>query len=56
MADTADRDQRRRRDFHAIGMTITGVPVVNAIPAACAAAAGIRTYADLPVMSAKLER
>lgn len=42
-------------DFHAIGMTITGVPVVNAIPAACAAAPGIRTYADLPVITAKLE-
>ncbi len=43
-------------DFHAIGMTITGVPVVNAIPAACAAAPGIRTYADLPVITSKLER
>lgn len=35
-------------DFHAIGMTITATPVVNAIPAVCAAPPGIRTYADLP--------
>jgi hypothetical protein len=41
-------------DFHAIGMTITGVPVVNAIPAVCAAAPGIRTYAELPVITARL--
>jgi hypothetical protein len=26
-----------------IGMTITGAPVVNAIPAVCASAPGIRT-------------
>lgn len=38
-------------DFHAIGMTITGVPSINAIPAVCAAPAGIRTYADLPVIT-----
>ena len=43
-------------DFHAIGMTITGVPVVNAIPAVCAAPPGIRTYAELPVITARLER
>jgi hypothetical protein len=41
-------------DFHAIGMTITGVPVVNAIAAVCAAAPGIRTYADLPVITSKI--
>ena len=40
-------------DFHAIGMTITGVPVVNAIPVCRAAAPGIRTYADLPVITAR---
>lgn len=38
-------------DFHAIGMTITGLPSINAIPAVCAAAPGIRTYADLPVIA-----
>jgi hypothetical protein len=38
-------------DFHAIGMTITGLPSINAIPAVCAAKPGIRTYADLPVIA-----
>ena len=41
-------------DIHAIGMRITGLPVVNAIPAVCAAAPGIRTYADLPVISTRI--
>jgi len=39
------------RDFHAVGMTITALPAVNAIPAVCRAAPGIRTYADLPVVA-----
>ena len=43
-------------DFHAIGMTITGLPVVNAIPAVCAAPPGIRTYAQLPVITGQLAR
>jgi hypothetical protein len=43
-------------DFHAIGMTITGLPVVNAIPAVCAAPPGIRTYVDLPVITGQLAR
>jgi len=34
-------------DFHGIGMTITGLPVVNAIPAVCEAEPGLKTYADL---------
>jgi len=38
-------------DFHAIGMTITRLPSINAIPAVCAAEPGIRTYADLPVIA-----
>jgi 2,4-diaminopentanoate dehydrogenase len=41
-------------DVHAIGMRITGLPVVNAIPAVCAAPPGISTYADLPPVSAHL--
>lgn len=41
-------------DIHAIGMRITGVPAVNAIPAVCAAAPGIRTYADLPPISTRV--
>jgi hypothetical protein len=43
-------------DFRDIGMRITAVPPVNAIPAVCAAAPGIRTYADLPLISARLLR
>jgi len=39
------------RDFHAVGMTITGLPSINAIPAVCAAEPGIRTYAELPVVA-----
>jgi len=38
-------------DFHDIGMKVTGLPVVNAIPAVCAAEPGIRTYADLPIIT-----
>ena len=38
-------------DIHALGMRITGLPVVNAIPAVCAAPPGIRTYADLPAIA-----
>lgn len=41
-------------DIHAIGMRITGLPIVNAIPAVCAAAPGIRSYADLPVVAARV--
>jgi len=38
-------------DMHGIGMTITGMPVVNAIRHVVAARPGIVTYADLPVPS-----
>lgn len=40
-------------DLHGLGMIITGLPAVNAIPAVCAAEAGIRTYADLPVITGR---
>jgi hypothetical protein len=40
--------------FIAIGMSVTAMPVVNAIPAVCAAAPGIRTYADLPLITGRL--
>jgi hypothetical protein len=40
--------------IHAIGMRITGVPAVNAIPAVCRAAPGIRTYADLPAVTTRI--
>lgn len=38
-------------DIHGIGMIITALPAVNAIRAVCDAAPGIRTYADLPVIT-----
>ena len=38
-------------EIHAIGMRIAAAPTVNAIPNVCAAAPGLRTYADLPVVS-----
>jgi hypothetical protein len=37
-----------------VGMRITAVPAVNAVAAVCAAPAGIRTYADLPVITARM--
>lgn len=40
--------------IHAIGMRITGVPVVNAIPAVVAAPPGIATYADLPLITSRI--
>lgn len=41
----------QKDDFHGIGMTITGLPAVNAILQVCAAPAGIKTYADLSVIA-----
>jgi hypothetical protein len=32
---------------------ITAMPVVNAIPAVCDAAPGVRTYADLPLITGR---
>lgn len=43
-----------RDTMHGIGMRITAVPVVNAIPAVCAAPPGIATYADLPVITSPI--
>ena len=43
-----------KETMHSIGMRITAVPVVNAIPAVCAAPAGIATYAELPVVTSLL--
>lgn len=41
-------------NMHEIGMRITGMPSVNAIPAVCAAAPGIRNYAGLPAFGARM--
>jgi hypothetical protein len=47
-ADMANLD---KDTMHGIGMRITAVPIVNAIPAVCVAPPGIVTYADLPVIA-----
>ena len=52
-ADLADLS---KATMHGIGMRITAVPVVNAIPAVCAAPPGIATYADLPVITSPVVR
>lgn len=41
-------------DFRALGMRITATPAVNAVPAVVAAAPGIVTYADLPVITSPM--
>lgn len=50
----ADLADLTKETMHRIGMRITAVPVVNAIPAVVAAAPGIATYADLPVITSRL--
>jgi hypothetical protein len=49
--DLADLTPERMRG---IGLRITAAPLVNAIPAVCAARSGIATYAELPAISARL--
>ncbi len=48
----ADFVARSPADYMELGMIITGLPVVNAIPALCEAHSGIRTYADLRLVTA----
>ena len=38
-------------DFMQLGMIMTGLPAVNAIPAVCSAPPGIVTYTDLPLIT-----
>ena len=38
-------------DFMVLGMIMTALPAVDAIPAVCAAAPGIVTYLDLPLVT-----
>lgn len=52
--DLDDLGRLTAEEMHAIGMRISGVPAVNAIRGVCAAAPGIRTYADIPLPSAHL--
>ena len=44
---------RSAEDWMQLGMIITGLPAVHAIPAVCEAEPGIRTYADLPLVTAR---
>ncbi len=46
-----DFEARSFEDFMQLGMIITSLPAVNAIPATCAAAPGIATYKDLPLIT-----
>lgn len=41
-------------DYMVLGMIITAMPAVDAVPAVCEAAPGIVTYADLPLVAARL--
>jgi 2,4-diaminopentanoate dehydrogenase len=50
----ADLADLTKATMHSIGMRITAVPVINAIPAVCAAPPGIATYADLPVIASRV--
>jgi hypothetical protein len=38
-------------DFMQLGMIITAMPAINAIPHLCRAAPGIRGYGDLPLIT-----
>ena len=40
-------------DYMVLGMVITSLPAINAIPAVCAARPGIVTYLDLPLITAR---
>jgi len=42
----------REESFIGLGMIATAMPMVNAIPAVCEAAPGMRTYLDLPLICA----
>ena len=48
-----DFDAKSFEDFMQLGMIITALPAVNAIPAVCEAPAGIRTYRDLPLVTGR---
>ena len=54
MPDLDDLSLLTVDEMHALGMRISATPLVDAIPAVCAAAPGIRTYADLPLPSGRV--
>ena len=45
-------DDWNEADFMGLGMIMTAMPAVNAIPAVCAAPPGIVTYRELPLITA----
>ena len=47
----ADFVAKSFKDYMVLGMIMTALPVVNAIPQVCAAAPGIVTYLDLPLVA-----
>ena len=47
----ADFQAKSFEDYMQLGMIITALPAVNLIPAICQAVPGIRTYADLPLVT-----
>ncbi len=47
----SDFEAKSFEDFMQLGMIITGLPSINAIPAVCAAPPGIRTYVELPLIT-----
>lgn len=51
--ETLERIAGNPREFIALGMSVVAMPIVNAIPAVCEAAPGIRTYLDLPLITSK---
>ncbi len=53
IAPPADFVAHSMKDYMVLGMIITALPAINAIPAVCAAAPGIVTYMDLPLITAR---
>ncbi|MCU1400052.1 MAG: dihydrodipicolinate reductase, partial [Acidimicrobiales bacterium] len=53
IAPPADLVAHSMKDSMVLGMVITSLPAINAIPAVCAAAPGIVTYVDLPLVTAR---
>jgi hypothetical protein len=48
-----DWSKLNAEDFHGLGMIITALPAVNAIPTVCEAKPGICTYRDLPLVTGR---
>jgi len=49
----ADFEAKSFADYMQLGMIITALPAVNAIPAVCEAPPGIRTYHELPLITGR---